>query len=162
MPIVHFILSNTQFGRYLYAIGGNSQASRLSGVKVKFYRMLAFGMSGLLAGVTGLVLTSRMVSGQPGVATGIEFQAIAAVAIGGVSLGGGEGNILRAMVGTLIICTINNGLNLANVSSYYQQITLGLIMVLAVVIDNVQRGRLKLPFIHPKQLSQDQHEPENG
>jgi ribose transport system permease protein len=150
LPIVHFLLSNTQFGRYLYAIGGNENASHLSGVRVKRYRMLAYVLSGFLAGVTGLVLTSRVISGQPGIATGLEFQAIAAVAIGGVSLGGGEGNVFRAMIGTLIMSTISNGLNLANVSSYYQQIALGIIMVLAVAIDNIQRGRLNLPLIHSR------------
>lgn len=162
LPIIHFILSKTQFGRYLYAIGGNENASRLSGVRVKRYRMLAYVLSGFLAGVTGLVLTSRVISGQPGIATGLEFQAIAAVAIGGVSLGGGEGNVFRAMIGTLIISTINNGLNLANVSSYYQQMALGIIMVVAVAIDNIQRGRLTIPFIHKRRLHQHGHESEDG
>ena len=146
LPFVHFLLTNTKLGRSWYAIGGNQKAAHLSGVQVSRYRMLAFVMSGFLAGVAGIVFSSRVISGQPGLATGLEFKAIAAVAIGGVSLAGGEGTVLNALVGTLIMSTIDNGMNLANISSYYQQMVLGVIMVIAVAIDNIQRGRIRLPL----------------
>lgn len=144
LPVVHLTLTNTKLGRSWYAIGGNQKAAHLSGIQVNRYRMLAFVMSGFLAGVTGIIFSSRVISGQPGLATGLEFKAIAAVAIGGVSLAGGEGNVLNALVGTLIMSTIDNGMNLANISTYYQQMTLGVIMVIAVAIDNLQRGRIQL------------------
>lgn len=144
LPVVHFLLTNTKFGRSLFAIGGNQKAAHLSGVQVNRYRMMAFVMSGFLAGVTGIVFSSRVISGQPGLAIGLEFKAIAAVAIGGISLAGGEGSVLSALIGTLIMSTIDNGMNLANISSYYQQMVLGVIMVIAVAIDNIQRGRIRL------------------
>lgn len=147
---IHLILSRSIFGRSLYALGGNETAARSSGINVKFYRMFAFVMSGFLGGLAGVVLASRANSGQPGIFPNLEFTAIAAVAIGGTTLGGGDGNVFKALIGTLIMSTINNGLNLANVSSNYQQVALGVIVLISLIINNIQSAQYK--FVSKKKL----------
>ena len=132
---MHILLSNTRFGRHVYALGGNEQAARISGLNIGRVRILVYTIAGLLAGLAGLVLSSRIGSGQPGLAVGYELDAIAAAVIGGTSLSGGIGTIWGTVVGALIIGVLNNGLDLLNVSAYWQTIVKGSIIVVAVIID---------------------------
>jgi inositol transport system permease protein len=129
------LLNRTRFGRYVYATGGNSKAALASGVDTRKVTMLAFVFSGILTAVAGIVLMSRVNSGQPAGGIGYEFDAITAVVVGGTSLMGGTGTIMGSMIGSLIIGVINNILNLLNVSSYWQQIAKGLIIAVAVILD---------------------------
>lgn len=131
----HLFLSKMKFGRYIYAVGGNVKAAEASGVKVKHILMKVYILSGVLTGIAGIVLASRTNSGQPAVGTGYETDAIAAAVIGGTSMTGGIGTIPGTLIGILIIGTLNNGLNLLDVSSYYQQIIKGLIILGAVCFD---------------------------
>lgn len=131
----HIMLSKTKFGRYIYASGGNIKAAAASGVKVKSVLLRVYVLGGILAGIAGIVLSSRTNSGQPAVGVGYETDAIAAAVIGGTSMTGGIGTIGGTLIGILIIGTLNNGLNLLDVSSYYQQIIKGLIILGAVCFD---------------------------
>ena len=132
---VHIMLNNTRFGRHIYAVGGNEQAALISGLNVKWIKVGVYTLAGLLSGLAGLVLSSRIGSGQPGLAVGIELDAIAAAVIGGTSLSGGVGTIWGTIIGALIIGVLNNGLDLLNVSAYWQTIVKGSIIVIAVIID---------------------------
>lgn len=134
-----FLLHMTKFGRHVYAAGGNERAARLSGVKTNRVQIAVYAISGLAAGLSGILLSSRVMTGSPVLGTGYELDAIAAVVIGGTSLSGGRGNMIGTLVGVLIIGTMNNGLDLLNVSSYYQQIVKGAIIVLAVLLDKKSR-----------------------
>lgn len=129
------LLTKTKFGRYVYAIGGNENAARISGVNVTEAKISVYVLNGLLAGLAGILLASRISSGQPNSGLGYELDAIAAVVIGGTSLFGGVGTLTGTVVGVLIIGVINNGLNLMDVSSYYQQIIKGVIIAGAVILD---------------------------
>lgn len=131
----HIMLNSTRFGRHIYAIGGNEQAARISGLNVGRIKIGVYMIAGLLAGLAGLVLSSRIGSGQPGLGVGYELDAIAAAVIGGTSLSGGIGTIWGTIVGALIIGVLNNGLDLLNVSAYWQTIVKGSIIVVAVIID---------------------------
>ncbi len=139
--LFHVVLTRTRFGLYTFAIGGNEEATRLSGVPVAWYKGLAYVFSGLLAGAAGLILTARTFSGQPTIGENQELYAIAAVVIGGTRLGGGEGSLLRTFLGVLVIGILGNGLNLLNVSSFVQMILIGLIIVLAVGTDFIRERR---------------------
>jgi len=130
-----FLLHYTRFGRYVYAVGGNELAAKVSGVNTDRVLIGVYALTGALAGMAGVVLSSRVMSGSPATGTGYELDAIAAVVIGGTSLSGGIGSIAGTIVGVLIIGVMNNGLDLLNVSSYWQQIVKGLIIVLAVLLD---------------------------
>lgn len=131
------ILFTTQFqaGRNLYAIGGSSQAAWFAGINIKRHTMLAFLISGLCAGLAGMVNISRLGAAEPNAGTGYETYAIAAVIIGGTSFFGGQGVIAKVIVGGLIIGVINNGLNMVGVSSFYQQIAMGALIIVAVTLD---------------------------
>lgn len=133
--IMGITLSTTKFGRYVYAIGGNENATRISGVNVPKVKIWVYVINGFLAGLAGMLLASRISSGQPNSGMGYELDAIAAVVIGGTSLFGGKGSLTGTIVGVLIIGVINNGLNLLDVSSYWQQIIKGLIIAGAVILD---------------------------
>ncbi|MFS0593784.1 ribose ABC transporter permease [Cytobacillus horneckiae] len=133
--ILYFLLKKTTFGRGVYAIGGNEEASRLSGLKVDRLKMGVYSLSGLLAALAGITLMSRLDSAQPTAGTSYELDAIAAVVLGGTSLSGGRGWIFGTLIGALIIGVLNNGLNLLNVSSFYQQVVKGGVILLAVLID---------------------------
>ncbi|CAH0120214.1 MULTISPECIES: ABC transporter permease [unclassified Paenibacillus] len=138
--IVGFIvLKYTRFGRNVYALGGNEEAARLSGIKTKSTKVSVFVISGLAAAIAGIILASRLNSGQPSAGTSMELDAIAAVVIGGTSFSGGKGSIIGTLIGALITGVISNGLNLLGVSSYWQMITLGLIIVGAVWIDQFRK-----------------------
>ncbi len=131
----HLFLGNLKPGRYIYAVGGNENAARASGVRVAGIKTLAYTICGLSAGLAGVVLASRITAGQPNAAVGYELDAIAAAVIGGTSLAGGVGSVGGTILGALFMGVINNGLDLVNVSSYYQQIVKGLIIVGAVWTD---------------------------
>lgn len=131
----HVILNSTRFGRHTYAIGGNEQAARVSGIGINKVKVGIFLLSGLLAGLAGMVLSARIGSGNPQLGTGIELDAITAAVIGGTSFNGGVGTIWGTIVGALIIGIINNGLDLMNVSPFMQQVVKGAIIVIAIIID---------------------------
>lgn len=129
------ILNNTKKGRYIYAVGGNENAARASGINVGSVKLFTYIICSGLAGLAGVVLASRINTGQPNAGIAYELDAIAAVVIGGTSLSGGIGTITGTVIGALIIGVINNGLDLMNISSYYQQIIKGIIIIGAVLID---------------------------
>jgi inositol transport system permease protein len=131
----HIMLNSTRFGRHIYAIGGNEQAALISGLNVGRIKIGVYTIAGLLSGLAGLVLSSRIGSGQAGLAVGYELDAIASAVIGGTSLSGGIGTIWGTIIGALIIGVLNNGLDLLNVSAYWQTIVKGSIIVIAVIID---------------------------
>jgi ribose transport system permease protein len=136
-----FILNRTYSGRAMYAIGGNEEAARLSGINVRRQQLVIYSLSGLFAAVAGLVLAGRLASGQPQAAAGYELDAIAAVVIGGASLAGGSGRAFGTFVGALVLAVIRNGLNLLNVSSFWQQVVIGAVIALAVLSDTLRRRR---------------------
>jgi inositol transport system permease protein len=131
----HVMLNNTRFGRYIYAIGGNELAARFSGLNLDRVKIGIYTFAGLLAGLAGIVVSSRISSGQPGLGVGYELDAITAAVIGGTSLSGGIGTVWGTVVGALIIGVLNNSLDLLNVSAYWQQIMKGAIIVIAIIID---------------------------
>lgn len=129
------ILKYTRTGRYIYAVGGNENAARASGIRINRVKLFAYIICGGLAGLAGIVLAARITTGQPNAGIAYELDAIAAVVIGGTSLMGGRGSIAGTVIGVLIIGVINNGLDLLNVTSYYQQIIKGVIIISAVLLD---------------------------
>ncbi|MFQ5706177.1 MAG: ABC transporter permease [bacterium] len=133
--LAHFLLSRTKLGRYTYAIGGNEQAAILSGVNVKFHKTLVYGLCGMLSGLAAIILTARLNSAQPIAGIMYELDAIAAAVIGGTSLMGGEGTIFGTLIGAFIMGVLRNGLNLLDVSSFIQQIVIGAVIIVAVLID---------------------------
>ncbi|MCW3489988.1 ABC transporter permease [Dethiobacter alkaliphilus] len=136
---MHIMLNKTRFGRYIYAIGGNEQAAIISGVSVSKVKIAVYALAGFLASLAGVILTARISSGQPGLGVGFELDAIAAAVIGGTSLTGGLGSVMGTLSGALVIGVINNGMDLLGVSMYWQQITRGMIIVLAVFLDMQKR-----------------------
>ena len=130
-----FILHKTTFGRRIYAVGGNEGASRLSGINTDRVKIMVYSLTGMLASLSALILTSRLNSAQPTAGTSYELDAIAAVVLGGTSLTGGKGWIFGTLVGALIIGVLNNGLNLIGVSSFFQQVVKGVVILIAVLID---------------------------
>jgi ribose transport system permease protein len=134
-------MNRSKLGRHIYAVGGNRQAANFSGIKTGRVLFFAYAYSGLLAGVAGVVLASRMFSGQPTAGEGAEMDAIAAVVLGGTSMSGGVGKIGGTVIGGLVIGVLNNGLNLLNVNSFWQYIVKGLVILIAVFVDNVKKNR---------------------
>ncbi|NUP83069.1 MAG: substrate-binding domain-containing protein [Nonomuraea sp.] len=137
--IAAFVLGRTYIGRSMYAIGGNEEAARLSGLRVKKQKLAIYAFSGLFAAVAGIVLASRLSSAQPQAADGYELDAIAAVVIGGASLAGGTGKASGTLIGALILAVLRNGLNLLNVSAFWQQVVIGVVIALAVLLDTLRR-----------------------
>ncbi|MEW1777452.1 substrate-binding domain-containing protein [Streptomyces sp. NPDC086777] len=137
--IAAFVLGRTYIGRSMYAIGGNEEAARLSGLRVNKQKLAIYALSGLFAAVAGIVLASRLSSAQPQAANGYELDAIAAVVIGGASLAGGTGKASGTLIGALILAVLRNGLNLLNVSAFWQQVVIGVVIALAVLLDTVRR-----------------------
>ncbi|EMK6939382.1 ribose ABC transporter permease [Vibrio cholerae] len=131
-----YLLNHTRFGRYVYAVGGNESATRLSGINVDRVKIGVYAICGLLASLAGIIVTSRLSSAQPTAGMGYELDAIAAVVLGGTSLMGGKGRIMGTLIGALIIGFLNNALNLLDVSSYYQMIAKAVVILLAVLVDN--------------------------
>ncbi|MFI8187377.1 substrate-binding domain-containing protein [Streptomyces sp. NPDC085946] len=134
-----FVLGRTYLGRSMYAIGGNEEAARLSGLRVKRQKLAVYALSGLFAAAAGIVLAARLSSAQPQAAQGYELDAIAAVVIGGASLAGGTGKASGTLIGALILAVLRNGLNLLSVSAFWQQVVIGVVIALAVLLDTVRR-----------------------
>lgn len=135
----YLLLNRTALGRYLYATGGNPTAAALSGVNARLVRFLSFVIGGMLTGMATLVLTGRVNSGPPNLSPNLPFEAIAAIAIGGISMAGGEGSLWRVFVGVGVVSILSNGLNLLGVSTYLQMMIIGGVTIGAVVLDNTQR-----------------------
>ena len=135
------MLTRTTFGRYVYAIGGNEEATRLSGVAIRFHKTMIYGVSGLMSAAAAVILTARLNSAQPIAGMMYELDAIAATVIGGTSLMGGEGSLGGTLVGALIMGVLRNGLNLLGVSSFLQQIVIGGVIVVAVLLDTVLKRK---------------------
>ncbi|PIC86154.1 MULTISPECIES: ribose ABC transporter permease [unclassified Sporosarcina] len=133
--VLYFILKKTTFGRRVYAIGGNEEASRLSGINVDRVKIYVYSLAGGLTAIASLILTSRLNSAQPTAGNMFELDAIAAVVLGGTSLTGGRGWIVGTLIGALIIGVLNNGLNLIGVSSFFQQVVKGAVILIAVLLD---------------------------
>lgn len=132
------LLYSTRFGRHVYAIGGDEKVSRLEGINVNQRKILIYALSGLLSSIAAIVMVGRLASTPPNVAQGIELQAIAAVIIGGISFAGGRGMILTSLVGAFIMAMITNGLNILGVSSFWQQVLIGIVIIAAVWVDNIK------------------------
>ena len=134
-------MNKTRTGRYISAIGGNERAALLSGVNVNKVKVIVYMIAGALAGIAGLLVTARLDSAQPNAGLGYELDSIAAVVIGGTSLSGGKGSIIGTVIGAGIIGVLNNGLVLLNVSPFWQQVIKGLVILLAVIIDKIQKEK---------------------
>ena len=139
--VVAFILNKTTFGRAVFALGGNDEAARLAGINVKRIKMLLYAISGFGAGLAGVIMCSRLSSGVPNSGTGYEFDAVTACVIGGVSTEGGEGKISGVICGVLVTGVLDNGLTLLNVNEFYQNIANGVVLILAIAFDVLQRRR---------------------
>jgi ribose/xylose/arabinose/galactoside ABC-type transport system permease subunit len=137
----HIILTRTRFGRYVYAVGGNIEAARLAGIRTWRVLVNVYILSGTLAALSGILLASRMNSGQPNAGVSYELDVIAAVVVGGTSLSGGAGSIVGTFIGAMLIAVLRNGLNLLNVNSYIQQVIVGVVILLAVMLDQIRRRR---------------------
>ncbi|MGW8039083.1 ABC transporter permease [Staphylococcus xylosus] len=138
--ILYIILHKTVFGRQTYAMGGNEKAAFISGIKVNKLKVMIYSLAGLMSAMAGAILTSRLNSAQPTAGMSYELDAIAAVVLGGTSLTGGKGRILGTLIGVLIIGVLNNGLNLLGVSSFYQQVVKGVVIIIAVLIDRKNKS----------------------
>jgi len=136
---IWYLLNHTRFGRYVYALGGNESATKLSGINVDRIKIGVYSICGLLSALAGIIITSRLSSAQPTAGMGYELDAIAAVVVGGTSLAGGRGYIMGTLIGALIIGVLNNALNLLDVSSYFQMIVKAAVILLAVLVDNKQK-----------------------
>ncbi|MFC1543171.1 ABC transporter permease [Candidatus Neomarinimicrobiota bacterium] len=141
--IAHIVLTRTKLGRYAYAIGGNEEATTLSGVNVKFFKAMVYGLCGMLSGLAAIILTARLNSAQPIAGMMYELDAIAATVIGGTSLMGGEGRIVGTLIGALIMGVLRNGLNLLGISSFVQQTVIGSVIIIAVLMDMALKKQRK-------------------
>jgi ribose transport system permease protein len=141
LALTHFLLRFTALGRAIYAVGGNEEAARLSGIHVAGVKLFTYAYSGVAAALGALVLTSRLNSAQPTAGSGFELDAIAAVVVGGTSLFGGRGGVLGSFLGASIIGVLNNGMNLMNVSAFYQQIVKGAVILGALLVDRLLASR---------------------
>jgi ribose transport system permease protein len=137
--VAHFVLTQTRFGRYVYAVGGNVEAARLAGIDTNRILMQVYIISGVLASLSGILLASRVNSGQPNSGLMYELDVIAAVVVGGTSLFGGRGTVIGTLIGSLLIGVLRNGLNLLNVESYVQQVIVGVVILLAVMMDRLRK-----------------------
>lgn len=133
--VLYVLLHKTAFGKSVYAIGGNEKAAYISGVKLNKVKIIIYLISGIMASISGLIITSRLSSAQPTAGASYEMDAIAAVVLGGTSLSGGKGRILGTLIGALIIGVLNNGLNIIGVSAFWQQVVKGVVILIAVLID---------------------------
>lgn len=133
--VLYVLLHKTAFGKSVYAIGGNEKAAYISGVKLNKVKIIIYSISGMMASISGLIITSRLSSAQPTAGASYEMDAITAVVLGGTSLSGGKGRILGTLIGALIIGVLNNGLNIIGVSAFWQQVVKGVVILIAVLID---------------------------
>ncbi len=141
--IAHTVMSHTSIGRYIYAVGGNPEAARLSGVPVKWVLVFVYTLCGLLAGLGGVMEASLHITGDPKSGTLVELQVIAAVVVGGTSLAGGQGKIFGTLVGALIIGVIRNGMNLTGVEAHMQSVVYGVVILIAVMVDQLKNRGVK-------------------
>lgn len=141
--LVYCLLKFTKIGVYIFAIGGNVEAAKLSGINVTKYKMTAYVISGLACALGAVVMVGRLGAAEPTAATGYELDAIAASAIGGASLAGGKGSVIGTVLGALILAVLKNGMTLLNVQSYYQQIATGIVIILAVMLDHFTNSTKK-------------------
>ena len=141
--IAVMLVNRTHFGRHIYAVGGNAQAASFSGINVQKVKFWVYTFTGIMAGIAGVVIASRLYSGQPRSGEGAEMDAIAAVVVGGTSMSGGSGRLGGTLIGVLIIGVLNNGLNLMNVNSFWQDVVKGVVILLAVFIDYVKNSKSK-------------------
>lgn len=139
--VAHVVLARTRVGRYVYAIGGNEEATGLSGVAVRMHKTAIYGLSGVTSACAAVLLTARLNSAQPIAGIMYELDAIAATVIGGTSLMGGEGTLAGTLIGALIMGVLRNGLNLLGISSFLQQIVIGLVIVVAVLVDSALKAQ---------------------
>jgi ribose transport system permease protein len=137
--VAWLVLERMPIGRYVYAIGGNESATRLSGVRVGRFKMIVYAVSGLTSAIAGVVITARLMSGQPNAGVGFELDAIAAVVLGGTAISGGRGSIIGTLLGALLLGVLNNGLNMVHVDPYVQNVIKGGIILLAIYIGRDQR-----------------------
>ena len=142
--IAHVLMTRTSIGRYIYAVGGNPEAARLSGVPVKWVLLFAYTITGLLAGLGGVMEASLHTTGDPKSGELVELKVIAAVVVGGTSLAGGQGKILGTLIGAFIIAVINNGMNLTGVESHMQNVIYGAVIHIAVIIDRLKSQGIRL------------------
>lgn len=143
LAISILIMNKTKLGRHIYAVGGNREAARFSGIKISKVLFFPYAFSGLMAAIAGIVLASRMFSGQPTAGNGAEMDAIAAVVLGGTSMSGGSGKMSGTVIGGLVIGVLSNGLNLMNVNSFWQFIVKGIVILIAVYVDALKRKKAK-------------------
>ncbi|MDB6118372.1 MAG: sugar-transporting ATPase [Verrucomicrobiaceae bacterium] len=141
--LAHLFMKHTAMGRYLYAVGGNKEAATVSGLRVNLVLVFAYTISGLLAGLGGVIMASQLRSGSPTYGQMYELYVIAAVVVGGASLSGGRGRMFGTLIGALIIAVIQNGMNLTNIESYTQKVVLGLVILGAVMLDQLKAGRAR-------------------
>jgi ribose transport system permease protein len=141
--LMHLLLSKTVFGRHVYAVGSNENVAHLSGINVDKVKMWVYVICSVMAALGGVCVASKLNNGQPASCSGYEMYAIASTVLGGTSLAGGIGSVLRAMIGVAIIAIINNGMNLMQVSSYWQQVITGIIILFAVILDMAQKKQKK-------------------
>jgi ribose/xylose/arabinose/galactoside ABC-type transport system permease subunit len=137
--LAHFVLHYTVIGEYTIAIGGNEEAARLSGINVRRYKVIIYSISGLMCGLAGIILTARLSAAEPIAGMLYELDAIAATVMGGTSLMGGQGTIFGTIIGALLMSVLRNGLNLLNIQSYYQQVAIGSVIILAVSVDMLRK-----------------------
>jgi ribose transport system permease protein len=138
VAIAWFVLTQTRLGRYTYAIGGNEETVKLSGINASFYKMLTYVIMGITAGISAVILTARLNAAEAIAGTGYELDVIAAVVIGGTSLSGGSGSVIGTLVGALLIGVINNGMNLLGISPYFQLVVKGILIIGAVLLDRLR------------------------
>lgn len=148
--IFYFVLNHTVFGRYLYAIGGNSASAKMAGIPVDKITIIAYVLSGCLTGLAAVILSARLGSGQPSAGVGFEMTVIAAVIIGGVSLSGGKGSLGGAILGVITLYVLNNGLTLLGFSSFWQDIMRGALIIIAVYIDYIRQEREQKRLLRAK------------
>ena len=140
IAVMMFLLINwTHFGRFFWAIGGNVSAALLSGISIRRYLLYAYTICGILAGITGVLLTARVASGEPHLGAGLMMESLVAAVIGGVTVGGGAGNVPGTLLGVIFIGILANGMNLANIGSYVQIMVLGCFLILAIIVDRYMR-----------------------
>ncbi|OUM99799.1 MAG: hypothetical protein BAA04_08405 [Firmicutes bacterium ZCTH02-B6] len=141
LVLAHLLVTRTTLGRQILMIGGNRRAAELSGVNVARIQLMAYVLAGLFAGIAGVILSSRVNSGQPELAPTLQFDAIAAVAVGGVSMRGGRGTMLQVFLGALLLSVVKNALNVVNVSTYWQMIAVGVVTIVAIIVGGERDGR---------------------
>lgn len=139
--ILYVVLHKTAFGKSVYALGGNEKAAYISGIKLNKVKILIYTISGVMASISGLIITSRLSSAQPTAGASYEMDAIAAVVLGGTSLMGGKGRLIGTLIGALIIGVLNNGLNIIGVSAFWQQVVKGVVILIAVMLDRLKTSK---------------------